>query len=307
MKNFYLVILAIFTLIFSTHSQIIEDDFEFYVLGDMGIQNPSVWSVWNGDPAAGGGIIVAEGNGGQIGYIGPNSFQDALLLLNNQTSGIYFLEFEMFISTGSTAYFNIQGETETNVGTGYQGAGAGGAGVFNSGNLYFNNAGGAPGVFEDDATGETGFYPEEEWFPVFVEIDVDAATYLISIDGMLVHVAPVPFQGDTTLGAIDFFSIDANNNYWIDNVIFWDGVIIGTEDFSTTNFGVYPNPVQDVLNIRSIATIDTIAIYDVLGKLVQMVTPETISPSIDMTTLSSGVYLVKVTIGDASKTFKVIK
>lgn len=307
MKNFYLFILATFTLIFSTHAQVFEDDFEFYVLGDMGIQNPSVWSVWNGDPEAGGGIFVVEGNGGQVGYIGPNSVQDALLLLNNQTSGVYFLEFEMFISASSTAYFNIQGETETNVGTGYQGAGAGGAGVFNSGNLYFNNAGAAPGVFEDDATGETGFYPEDEWFPVFIEIDVDASTYLISIDGMLVHSVPVPFQGDSTLGAIDFFSIDANNNYWIDNIIFWDGVIIGTEDFSPTNFSIYPNPVVDLLHVRSANTVSIIRVYDVLGTLVQVSTPDAISPSIDMSALNSGVYVVEVTIGGASKTMKVIK
>lgn len=308
MKNSYLLKFVVFVLTFSVNAQIIEDDFEFYTLGDMGVQNPTVWSVWNGDPAAGGGIIVVDfGGGNQAGYIGPNSMQDALLLLQNLTSGWYIAYFQMFISTGSTGYFNIQGETETNAGTGFEGAGAGGAGIFNSGNLYFNEAGASPGIFEDDATGETATYPEEAWFDVEIYFDMDVPSYEIFIDGNLVHQNPVPFQDDVTLGAIDFFSIDANNNYWIDNVLFQDAIIDDVEDFSATNFSLYPNPVVDVLNIRSAAVVSEIEVYNVLGRKVMKSSPNAVWPSMDMSTLSSGVYLVSVTIDETSKTFKVVK
>jgi len=308
MKTKLLFLFAFALISCSLHAQIIEDDFEFYTLGDMGVQNPSVWSVWNGDPAAGGGIIVAgDGSGGQAGYIGPDSVQDALLLFGNETSGDYVLAFDMFITAASTGYFNIQGETETNAGTGYEGAGDGGAGVFNSGNLYFNQAGANPGVFEDDATGETGTYPEDAWFPVFLYFDVDALTYEINIDGMDVHDTPVPFQGDATLGAIDFFSIDTDNNYWIDNVLFVDLIIDAIDDFSAANFKLFPNPVSDVLQIQSAAVISEIEVYNMLGKQVLAATPNAISPSIDMSALSSGVYLIAVTIDGTSKTFKVVK
>lgn len=306
MKTKLLFLLAFTTLAFSGSAQIIEEDFEFYTLGDMGVQNPSLWSVWNGDPAAGGGIIVGEGNGGQVGYIGPNSTQDALLLLGNLTSGAYTLVFEMFIPAASTGYFNVQGQTETNAGTGYEGAGDGGAGVFNSGNLYFNEAGASPGVFLDETTGETGTYPEDEWFEVEIFFEVDVLTYAITIDGTIVNTTPVPFQADATLGAIDFFSIDANNNYYIDNLLFV-GTFIGVDDFSRDNFGVYPNPVDDVLNIRSTNNIESILVYDVLGKLVIEAYPNIISPSLDMSDINSGVYFLNVTIGDSSKTVKIIK
>ncbi len=308
MKKIYLLALAAFTLSLGVNAQIIEDDFEFYALGDMGLQNPTVWSVWSGVPDDGSNLLVVDdiAQGVQSGYVGPGSVQDVILVLGNETSGDYHVVFDMYITGGSTGYFNIQGETE-DPGTGFQGAGAGGGGVFNSSNIYFNNAGAAPGVVEDQTTGETGTYPEDAWFPVSIYFDVDALTYVMTVDGTDVNAAPVPFQADATLGGIDFFSIDANNNYWLDNLIFDLGPLVGTDDFSATNFSVYPNPVQDVLNIRSAAAVDAIAVYDVLGKLVLETTPDAISPSIDMSVLNSGAYLVKVTIGGASKTVKVIK
>jgi len=308
MKTKLLFLFAFVLITCSLHAQIIEDDFEFYTLGDMGVQNPSVWSVWNGDPAAGGGITVVELTGGnQAGYIGPDSVQDALFLLGNETAGDYTLDFRMLITSGSTAYFNIQGETETNVVTGYEGAGAGGTGVFNSGNLYFNQAGANPGVFVDEATGETGIYPEDEWFDVQVYFDVDNLAYSITIDGTVIHAISVPFQGDTTLGAIDFFSVDANNNYWIDDMIFYNKIIIGTDDFSAANFKVFPNPVIDELTMESSLPINSIEVFDTLGKLLLTYHPNAISPKLDMSDLSSGIYLVKATIGNVSKTVKIIK
>lgn len=309
MKKVYTLAVAAFALCFTANAQIIEDDFEFYALGDMGLQNTAVWSTWSGVPDSGENIIVVDDivfEGDQAGYIGPGSAQDCLLLLGNLTSGDYTLTFQMYISGGSTGYFNIQGETE-DPGTGFQGAGNGGSGVFNSSNIYFNQGGGAPGVIADQTTGETGTYPEDAWFPVSIYFDVDGLTYQMTIDGNLINATPVPFQADATLGGLDYFSIDANNNYWVDVVNFVEGTGAGTDDFSASNFSVYPNPVQDVLNIRSANVVEAIEVYDVLGKLVIDSRPDAISPSINMSALNSGAYLVKVTINGASKTVKIIK
>ena len=308
MKKNYLLALAALVLSFAGNAQLITDDFESYPLGSMDLQNPSVWSAWSGQPDDGSNITVVDNivfSGTKSGYIGPNSVQDCLLLLGNQVSGDYTLQFQMYISAGNTGYFNIQGQTE-DPGTGYQGAGAAAAGVFNSSDIFFNNAGAAPGVVEDVTTGETATYPEDAWFPVSIYFDVDALTYLMTVNGVDVNAIPVLFQGDTTLGAIDFFSVDARNNYWIDDILFVNG-ILGVDDFVTNNFSVYPNPVTDILNIRSSSTIDAIIVYDILGKLVLEATPNAISPSVNMSTLNSGSYLVKVTIGDASKIVKIIK
>ena len=122
----------------------------------------------------------------------------------------------------------------------------------------------------------------------------------------MVNLTPVPFQADTTLGGINFFTISANNSMWLDNILFVEGVL-GNDDFRANNFSIYPNPIIDVLNIRSANVVDAIAIYDVSGKLIIETAPDIISPSINVNTLTSGVYLVKITIGDDSKTVKVVK
>ncbi len=301
MKKFSISLLVLLLISLSLNAQIIEDDFESYSLGDMGCQNPTVWNVFSGVCDDGSNLQVVDDivfGGSQSGYIGPDSVQDCVLLLGNRTSGEYTLSFQMYITGGSTGYFNVQGEIVIP---------GSGNGVFNSSNMYFNNAGAAPGVFEDQTTGETGTYPEDNWFRVQFHFDVNLLTYQIWVDENLVNQNPVPFQADATLGGIDFFSIDANNNYWLDDVLFVKGPPLGIDVFDANTFSIYPNPVQDVLHIQSVVSIDAVAIYNVLGKLILETSPGAISPSIDMSVLNSGAYLVKVTMGDASKTIKVIK
>ena len=94
---------------------------------------------------------------------------------------------------------------------------------------------------------------------------------------------------------------------FVDDVDYRQGNVLSNDEFSATNFSVYPNPVKDVLNIESATAVDSIEVYDVLGKRVLTASPDRISPSIDMSALTSGAYMVKVTIGNASKTVKVIK
>ena len=147
-------------------------------------------------------------------------------------------------------------------------------------------------------------YPNDEWFLVRQDIDLDASTLSVWIDGtQLLDEEAYP---GTALGSIDFFSIDANNSMYIDDVLYVDG-FLGGDDFSAAAFSVYPNPVQDVLNIQSAAVVDAIRVYDVLGKLVLQAQPDSVSPSIDMSALTSGAYMVQVTIGNTTKTVKVVK
>jgi len=301
MKLIWTFQLALFAIAGSVNAQtIFYDDFESYDTGSpICSQNPTVWTTWSGDPFDGTCILVV----GDIvldtksGYIPGVTATDCLLLLGNRTSGDYTLEWETYIGAGDEGYFNIQGEAPP----------LGGSGVFNSSNIYYNNGGAAPGVFEDTTTGETGTYPEDAWFTTSIYFDVDALTYEISINGTLVNLTPVPFQADATLGGINFFTVSTGNSMWIDNVLFVEGVLLENDDFTANNFSIYPNPFIDVLNIRSANVVDAIAIYDVSGKLIIETAPDIISPSINVSALTSGVYLVKVTIGDDSKTVKVVK
>ena len=102
------------------------------------------------------------------------------------------------------------------------------------------------------------------------------------------------------------YSIDANNELYIDDVIFAEGSL-GADDFNAAVFSVYPNPVVNTLNIQTANAVQNVTVYDVLGKVVMNVNPGVVSPSLDMSSLNAGVYLVNVTINGTSKSVKVIK
>ena len=305
MKKIYLLAFALGAFTFSGNAQLIDDDMEFW---DLGPVHEEHWSSWSGSPGAEDMIINTSfaNSGSQSGVIdeggatgGP---QDALLLLGNKTSGVYTLTYNMYIPSDKTAYFNFQGATEND------GAGNGGTGVFNSGNITFNLDGLAPGVVEDiDADGtvyNTYQYPQNFWFEVKFVFDISNLTYTLSINGTA--GTPVLFGSDSTVGGIDFFAIDPNNEYYIDDVLFIEGTA-GVEDFNLNSLSVYPNPVTDILNISTKTAVDNVIVYDILGKVVLTAQPGVISPKIDMSGLSAGAYMVQVTIGKTSKTVKVLK
>jgi GH24 family phage-related lysozyme (muramidase) len=91
--------------------------------------------------------------------------------------------------------------------------------------------------------------------------------------------------------------------------LFFDAktVILDNGDNSFWNFAFYPNPAQDVLNISAKENVEHVAIYSLLGQKVIQLSPEQNNPSIDISALSSGVYVMKVNVNGQSATYKFIK
>ena len=69
----------------------------------------------------------------------------------------------------------------------------------------------------------------------------------------------------------------------------------------------YPNPVNDILKVKSRSFISNISIYSIAGVMVQAKSVDSSSINIDMSTLVSGIYFVKVLTDEGSKTMKIIK
>jgi PKD repeat protein len=85
------------------------------------------------------------------------------------------------------------------------------------------------------------------------------------------------------------------------------GTCLGTEEFSSNELKWYPNPVTDILNISNTDLITKIEVHNMLGQLVQSQLLNAKTTQIDMTSFALGTYLVKVSVADKVKTFKVIK
>jgi len=81
----------------------------------------------------------------------------------------------------------------------------------------------------------------------------------------------------------------------------------GVSDNAMLNLSMYPNPASNNLNISASSIIQNAEIYNVLGKRVLSLNINKNSESIDVSTLASGIYLIKYSIDNAIGTAKFIK
>ncbi|SHI97628.1 Por secretion system C-terminal sorting domain-containing protein [Mesonia phycicola] len=70
---------------------------------------------------------------------------------------------------------------------------------------------------------------------------------------------------------------------------------------------LYPNPTRNILNFTADIKVEKISIYSILGNKVFTLNPKDLNVSMNLESLQSGVYLVKVQKENAVKTFKIIK
>ena len=83
--------------------------------------------------------------------------------------------------------------------------------------------------------------------------------------------------------------------------------LIGTDDFSSTNFTYYPNPMGDVLYIKANNDVESIAAYNVLGQHV-LNNKNFADGKVDVSSLPAGTYLFRITFDSGqSENFTVLK
>jgi hypothetical protein len=92
----------------------------------------------------------------------------------------------------------------------------------------------------------------------------------------------------------------------IDNIAV--DVALSTDEFDNQSaFTYYPNPVKNTLTLNAQNTIENVTMFNMLGQEVLRAAPNAINSDIDMSSLQTGTYFVKVTIANITKTVRVIK
>ena len=100
-------------------------------------------------------------------------------------------------------------------------------------------------------------------------------------------------------------SVPANGDFTIK---IWSDESLSNDDVEdTVEFKLYPNPVQDKLNLRAQDNIENISVYNMLGQEVLRQAPNKNSSEVDMSALQTGSYFVKVTINGVTETKQIIK
>lgn len=319
MKKLYILAFALGAFSFASQAQTVDltDDFESYTTGSISAQADH-WRTWSGDEGTSEDARVTdnESNSGlQSMFIDNSKDVDMILLVPDApVSGIYTVQFYVYLPEGKSGYMNMQATLSGN-GQEWQQALMGG-------NVYFNcsdddsgnggdmgGEGGVTGGIDCSQFDAVFYYPEGEWFKVTNTYNLSDQVWGMSINGEE-QFSNYPFEFGAQvfleLAGIDFYSSSSNNEMYIDDVTLAQGVL-STENFESDVFSVYPNPMSNVLNISSKVAVDQVIVYDMLGKVVLKETPGSISPSINTSGLTSGTYMVKVKIGNNSKIVKVVK
>lgn len=97
---------------------------------------------------------------------------------------------------------------------------------------------------------------------------------------------------------------EADQGYIQIDDIFVD-VALANKTFDNTAIGYYPNPVKDKLHFTNTEKNTDIAVYNLLGQ--HVLSQNNGAKEINLSTISPGAYIVKLTTGSAVKSIKIIK
>jgi len=99
-----------------------------------------------------------------------------------------------------------------------------------------------------------------------------------------------------------------SNDIYIDNLYFWKEASLGIIDFEKLNFTAYPNPTNDNWTIKTEnVKIASIKVFDVQGKKVLSIEPNSNETVIEGANLKNGLYFAQIKTNSSSKLIKLIK
>ncbi|GAA4811062.1 T9SS type A sorting domain-containing protein [Litoribaculum gwangyangense] len=101
----------------------------------------------------------------------------------------------------------------------------------------------------------------------------------------------------------------AGLDYYFDNIYFSKSAFtLSTKNFEVEGLKVYPNPSQDswTVSTKNIK-MNTIEVFDILGKNVMSLKPESTEVEIEASELTTGLYFARITTDEGSESLKLVK
>lgn len=91
----------------------------------------------------------------------------------------------------------------------------------------------------------------------------------------------------------------------VDNLVLVNlGTTASVDDVFSSKIAIYPNPANEFVQISSSVTIDKVDVYNLLGK--KVLSSMKISDNLDISSLTKGVYMLKLTSGKSVASKKLI-
>lgn len=173
-------------------------------------------------------------------------------------------------------------------------------------------------------TGATPFYIRMRGNGITAKVAIDPTSngYGFANDGQW-HFMSIPFTDfipESTSFSLtnitEIFVLRSNtsgstagldNNFEFDDIYVSTTQIMANHHEEDIQVAIYPNPTTDFLYIKTQETIDTIEVFDILGKKVMNITPTDHITHANIASLEKGIYMVSVVANGKVSTSKIMK
>lgn len=155
------------------------------------------------------------------------------------------------------------------------------------------------GKFTNGGSSE-GFQPEGE--PLYDGRQSDWVFEEISLSDYIGESILVRFQLRSDNGVTE-------DGFYFDDltISILGNPVLGTNDVNTSEFTLFPNPVNDILNIRTQLSAYDLQVYNLQGQLIAETENNDGTTTFDYSSYASGLYIMKLSSQDVSETFRIVK
>ena len=100
-------------------------------------------------------------------------------------------------------------------------------------------------------------------------------------------------------GVFDANTPNAGTTLWLDGFVL-GATALGLDEEAALTAKVYPNPTSTVLNVNTSSAVTTVSILSLDGKVLSTTNMNGTSTSVDVSTLTSGVYFYEIVAEDGN-------
>jgi len=164
-------------------------------------------------------------------------------------------------------------------------------------------------ILNEEITSEEGLNETSSSVDAYLEVTNDFNSSKGSSDGDTFTTNTLNFTASTTKVVVYVRSIsssDGDKEVFYDNIELFAAATASVDDVFASKISIYPNPANNFINISTTETIDSVEVYNLIGKKV-ISSKNLIENSIDISTLAKGVYMLKLTSGNAVASKKLVK
>lgn len=149
-----------------------------------------------------------------------------------------------------------------------------------------------------------GTYTPDTWFELKVEHDFANGFIEYSIDDTVIHTGNI--VNGTNIDQMLLFSSFNQTGIYIDNINFTTPNM-NVEEFADFSIDIYPNPTVNLLYVETnqFDAIKSVEIFDITGRSYETILNS--DNSINVESLSAGVYLLEVETGQQKQSKRFIK